>query len=82
MTELQIAFSAMHITANLLTRLRDEGFSDCSISFQKEPHPVNELDRDEAITVDRAKGPAGQELESVDIGEVIESAPAGKAAQE
>jgi hypothetical protein len=71
------AFSAVHVTANLIARLRDEGFSQCSISAQKESHAENELERDViiidcgkksiAISSERAKSTKGEESETVDI---------------
>ena len=61
------AFSAVHVTANLIARLRDEGFSQCSVSTQKESQPERELERDVisiecgeksiAVTSERAKTP-------------------------
>jgi hypothetical protein len=78
------AFSVIHVTANLLARLRDEGFSQCSISTQKESHAENELEREVimidcgqksiAISSDRAKITNGDESETVDIVERLESA--------
>ena len=40
------AFSAIHVTANLMARLRDEGFSECSVSAEKESEAENEMERD------------------------------------
>lgn len=76
------AFSAVHVTANLIARLRDEGFSQCSVSTQKESQPERELERDVisiecgeksiAVTSGRAKTPKGDQSETVDIVERLE----------
>jgi hypothetical protein len=83
------AFSAIHITANLMARLRDEGFSECSVSTEKESEAENERERDSimincgqkgvAISSERAKV-KGLESETVDIVERLEPVTSAKSA--
>lgn len=78
------AFSAIHITANLLSRLHDEGFTHCFVSTQREALTQSETDRDTvlidcgqksiSITADRGKS-KGVDFEGIDIVEVVEYIP-------
>jgi hypothetical protein len=77
------AFSVVHVTANLIERLRNEGFSHCLVSTQKESQPDREVERDVisidcggksiAVSSERAKSHKGEESETVDIVERLES---------
>jgi hypothetical protein len=81
------AYSAIHVTANLLTRLRDEGFARCSVSSRKESESEHELDRD-VITIDcgqktiwvsaERENRNGSDAETVNIYERLEAPSAKK----